>query len=122
MYEICIQARFSATHQVRVYDGEFEPLHGHDWAVKAVFRGPELDRIGVLVDFVAAEQALRAVVAALDHTYLNEVPLLRGLNPTAEHVARRVFEELAARMGAQTPLFAVYVREAPGCTAGYAIS
>jgi hypothetical protein len=45
--------------------------------------------------------------------------MLAGLNPTAEQVARRIFEELAARLGPAAPLAGVYVREAPGCTAGY---
>ena len=119
MYEVRVQAGFSAAHQVRMYDGRLEPLHGHDWEVEAVFRGPELDGIGVLVDFVVVEGTLRAVVAGLHHTCLNEAPMLGGLSPTAEHVARRIFEELAARLGPGAPLIGVYVREAPGCTAGY---
>lgn len=122
MYEVRVQAGFSAAHQVRMYDGRLEPLHGHDWEVEAVFRGPGLDRIGVLVDFVAVQEALREVVAGLDHTNLNEAPLLAGLNPTAEHVARRVFEELQGRLGAETPLVGVWVCEAPGCRAGYVVS
>lgn len=119
MYEVRVKAGFSAVHQVRMYDGRMEPLHGHDWEVEAVLRGPELDRIGVLVDFTAIEEALRAVVAGLHQACLNEALMLAGLNPTAEHVARRIFEELAARLGPEVPLAGVYVREAPGCTAGY---
>lgn len=122
MYEIRVQARFSAAHQVRLHDGQLEPLHGHDWKVEAVFRGPQLDRIGVLVDFVAAETALREVVSGLHHSNLNEAPLLSGLNPTAEHVARQVFHQLTILLGPDTPLFAVRVREAPGCTAAYIVS
>jgi 6-pyruvoyltetrahydropterin/6-carboxytetrahydropterin synthase len=90
--------------------------------VEVVFRGAELDQIGVLLDFVKVEEALRGVVAGLHQSYLNEAPLLAGLNPTAEHVARRVFEELGKRLGPGAPLEAVHVREAPGCTAGYMLS
>lgn len=122
MYEIRVQAGFSASHQVRMYDGKLEPLHGHDWGVEAVFRGPELDRIGVLLDFVAVEAALKEVLAGLHHAHLNEAPMLAGLNPTAEHVARRIFEELRSRLGPDAPLAGVHVREAPGCTAGYTVS
>jgi 6-pyruvoyltetrahydropterin/6-carboxytetrahydropterin synthase len=118
MYQVKVEARFSASHQVRMYDDELEALHGHDWRVEAVFRGPTLDRIGLLVDFVAAEKALRAVAAQLHHVHLNEAMLLQGLNPTAEHVAQRIFEELRERMP-EAPLAAVYVHEAPGCTAAY---
>jgi len=122
MYEVRVQAAFSAAHQIQLHDGQLEPLHGHDWEVEAVFRGPALDRIGVLVDFVAAEAALREVVAGLHHTCLNRAALLSGLNPTAEHVAQRVFDQLAIRLGPNAPLYAVYVREAPGCTAAYVVS
>lgn len=104
-----------------MYDGTLEPIHGHDWMVEAVFRGPELDRIGVLIDFVAAERALADLVAGLHHTSLNEAPLLQGLNPTAEHVARRVFEELQVRLGDAAPLASVHVTEAPGCVAAYIV-
>ncbi len=119
MYECRVSAGFSAAHQVRMYDDALEPIHGHDWKVEAVFRGPELDTIGVLVDFVAAERALREAVAPLHHTRLNDAPLLRGLNPTAENVARIIFDELHARLGPDVPLAAVYVDEAPGCIAAY---
>lgn len=119
MYEVRVQAGFSAAHQVRMYDGELEPLHGHDWEVEAIFRGPELDRIGVLIDFVAVEAALGAVVGELHHTCLNEAPLLAGLNPTAEHVARRIFDALGSRLPAGSPLAGIRVREAPGCWASY---
>lgn len=122
MYEVRVQAGFCATHQLRLYDGALEPLHGHDWAVEAVFRGEELDRIGVLVDFEEIDRALRAVLAPLHHACLNEVAMLAGVNPTAEHVARAVFERLRERMPAGSPLWAVYVREAPGCTAAYTLS
>ena len=122
MYEVRVQARFSAAHQVRMYDGELEPIHGHDWQVEAVFRGPNLDRIGVLVDFVQAESALRGIVSAFHHTRLNEAALLADMNPTAEHVARVIFEQLQHRLGPAWPLYGVNVQEAPGCVASYVIS
>jgi 6-pyruvoyltetrahydropterin/6-carboxytetrahydropterin synthase len=118
MYEVQIEARFSAAHQVRMYDGELEPIHGHDWRVEAVYRGGQLDEIGVLIDFVAVQAALDALANQLHHTHLNEVSLLAGDNPTAEHVARRVFDQLHQMMP-EAPLAGVYVHEAPGCVAGY---
>jgi 6-pyruvoyltetrahydropterin/6-carboxytetrahydropterin synthase len=119
MYECRVNASFSAAHQVRMYDGVLEPIHGHDWKVEAVFRGPGLDSIGVLVDFVAAGRALQETVLSLHHTRLNDAPLLRGLNPTAENVARVIFEQLEARLGPDVPLVAVDVHEAPGCVAAF---
>ncbi len=120
MFECRVQGRFSAAHQVRMYDGQLEPIHGHDWLIEAVYRGAQLDGIGILIDFVAVEQALQRIVAQLHHTHLNEAPFLQGLNPTAEHVAQRVFEDLHAALP-EAPLVAVYVTEAPGCVAGYLV-
>lgn len=122
MYEVRVRAGFSAVHQVRLHDGRLEPLHGHDWRAEAVFRGPALDRMGMLVDFMAAEEALGEVLKQLHHQNLNEVPLLAGLNPTAEHVARRICEQLQARLGPEAPLAGVWVEEAPGCVAAYVVS
>jgi len=119
MYEVRVQARFNALHQLRLYDGTVEPLHGHDWKVEAVFRGPELDRIQVLVDFVSAEARLREVVKPFDHAGLNEITAREGANPSAEWVARYVFDRLRERLEPGCPLVAVYVEEAPGCIAGY---
>lgn len=118
MFEVRIEARFSAAHQVRMYDGELEPIHGHDWRVEAVYRGGRLDEIGVLIDFVAVQASLDAIANQLHHTHLNEATLLEGDNPTAENVALRIFEQLH-KMMPEAPLAGVYVNEAPGCVAGY---
>lgn len=117
-YEVRVQGRFSAVHQLRMPGGSVEPLHGHDWRVEAVFRGPRLDAVGLLVDFEKAAEALRQVLAGLNHANLNTVGALAGGNPTAERVARIIFEQLRQSLGG-CPLAAVYVEEAPGCEAGY---
>lgn len=119
MYEVRVEARFSAAHQVRLYDGDLEPLHGHDWRIEAVFRGDGLDDIGVLIDFVPVQAALAEVAGLFHHTRLNDVELLAGVNPTAEHVARVAFDQLKRRLPEDAPLSGVYVTEAPGCVAGF---
>ena len=119
MYEVSVQAQFSAAHRVRLPDGELEPLHGHDWKVTATFAGPELDASGMLVDFVLAEWRLREIVTQLHHADLNTVSLMRGLNPTAEYVAKRIFDSLAEDESLRTTLARVAVTEAPGCVATY---
>jgi len=119
MYEVSVDAQFSAAHRLRLADGSLEPLHGHDWRVTVTFAGEHLDAAGVLVDFVAAEAHLRSVVAALHHADLNTCPMMQGLNPSAEHVARVIFERLADDPRFQQVLERVRVTEAPGCTATY---
>jgi len=119
MYEVRVQARFQAEHSLTDRDGLQEPAHTHDWIIEAIFRGPSLDEMGVLIDFMVAEKALRGVVDPLDHTNLNEASISAGANPSAERLARYLFDELRARLGPTAPLAAVYVHEAPGCTAGF---
>lgn len=119
MYEVSVEAGFSAAHRVRLASGELEPLHGHDWRVRAVFSGAKLDAAGMLVDFVAAERALGQVVAKLHHADLNSCPAMNGLNPTAEHVAQIIYGHLAAEAGLAEALRRVEVTEAPGCRAAY---
>lgn len=121
MYEVRITVQFCANHQVPLPNGTLEPLHGHHWEAEAVFRGERVDADGILVDFATAENALRQVVAPLEHVVLNGSPFMAGLNPTAELVAKRIFEELAELVGDAAVLAAVYVREAPGCVAGYTV-
>ena len=122
MYEVRVEGGFSAVHQVRTPDGQLEPLHGHDWKVEAVFRGLNLDGSGMLVDFITVQEALRAVSAQFHHTDLNDHALLDGQDPTAERVAVVFFEQLRLRVGEAAPLAAIYVRESPGCVAGYSAS
>jgi len=117
MFEVSVEAQFSAAHRLRLADGAFEPLHGHDWHVTVTFAGEKLDAIGVLVDFVAAEERLRSVVARLHHTDLNACPAMRGLNPSAEHVALVILEQMAAEPAFNQSLHRVRVTEAPGCSA-----
>ena len=119
MYEVRVEARFCAAHQLRLASGGLEPLHGHDWVVQAVFRGAMLDQSGMLVDFVLVREKFSSIIAVLHHRILNEIPLIDGLGPSAEVIARYLFEQLDRAMGRPSQLAAVYVQEAPGCMAGY---
>lgn len=119
MYTCRVEAGFSAVHQLALADGSVEPLHGHDWKVQTVFAGPNLDASGMLVDFVAAQTALTQLLQQFHHRQLNGLPLMGGLNPTAENVARVIFERLQQALPG-APLTAVYVEESPGCVAGFA--
>ena len=47
---------FSAAHQLRLYDGSLEPLHGHNWQVKVTVVAAKLDSIGVVMDFHELER------------------------------------------------------------------
>jgi len=94
MYELSIEDHFSAAHNLRNYKGKCENLHGHNYRVQVYIRGEKLDKSGLLADFVELKKALKKVLDKLDHQYLNEVPPFTKLNPTAENIAKYIYEQL----------------------------
>ncbi len=59
---------FSAAHFI-TYEGQCERLHGHNYRVAAEIVGP-LNEDYLVVDFLAVRDALREIVAKLDHYVL----------------------------------------------------
>lgn len=120
MYEVTVESRFCASHRTTREDHTLEPSHEHDWQVRAVWRGRELDERGMLIDFVPAERSLKALTGELDGRHLNDHPLLQGRPPSAEVLAQVLFERLDAAAGSLAgALSSVSVAEAPGCVAVY---
>jgi len=77
--------------------------HGHDYGVEVTVAGPVDERTGRLIDPAGLDALFEERVGRrLAHRLLNEVPLFaeRDLVPTAENIARVVFEELAAPVAA----------------------
>jgi len=52
MFEITIEETFVAGHALRNYKGKCENVHGHNYRCHVTVTGPELDDIGLLVEFV----------------------------------------------------------------------
>lgn len=100
MFEVSVEQTFAAAHALRNYHGKCENLHGHNYRVRATFRGAELDGAGMLVDFVEIKRQMRAVTERLDHINLNETAPFDVINPSAENIARYVFEQMQAGMAA----------------------
>ena len=112
-FEISTTREFAAAHALRLYDGSLEPVHGHNWRVRATVAAPGLDAIGVVMDFHALERLVDAILAPLHNRHLNEVPPFAGagLNPSAENVALHVGRTLAPSLPAAVRLTSVEVWE-----------
>jgi 6-pyruvoyltetrahydropterin/6-carboxytetrahydropterin synthase len=95
MYELKVTTRFAAAHRLAMVGEKCENLHGHNWKIEAVVSGEGLDDAGVLMDFGAVKTRLRAIMARLDHTFLNELEFFQGLQPTSERIAAYVAAELS---------------------------
>jgi 6-pyruvoyltetrahydropterin/6-carboxytetrahydropterin synthase len=119
MFEVEVQSEFAAAHQLKLPDGSFEPMHGHNWPVTVEVEGPDTDAMGCLVDFHAIKAALDEVLSPLHNSNLNDHAELADENPSAEHVARFIARQLAGRLGKGVSLKRVTVGEAPGCRASF---
>jgi len=117
MYELCVESQFDSAHNLRHYDGPCESLHGHTYRVQVFARGADLNGSGMLVDFRQLKTALASVVSYLDHRYLNELPEFRTQNPTAELIAKLIFERLREKLG--DIIAKVTVWETPSTSASY---
>ena len=98
MYEISVDESFAAAHNLRDYHGKCEDLHGHNYKVRVILAGKELDRTGLLYDFVHLKQVIQEAIRSLDHKYLNELPPFDTLNPSAENIARHIYDRTAQQL------------------------
>jgi 6-pyruvoyltetrahydropterin/6-carboxytetrahydropterin synthase len=94
MYEIKVKANFSSAHNLRNYKGKCERLHGHNWAIEAVFRYKKLDKDGMAVDFKDAKAMLKRALEEMDHSYLNELKDFKAVNPTSENIAKSIYDRV----------------------------
>ncbi len=98
MYEVSIETGFSGAHMLRGYAGKCGQLHGHNWKVVITAASDRLDEVGMAIDFATVKEHAREVLSHVDHTYLNEVFPFTELNPTAENIARWVWEALVKKL------------------------
>ena len=56
--------------------------------------GETLDRGGMLVDFGILKGALKEALAAMDHSLLNDLPPFKEGNPSAELIAKYIYDEM----------------------------
>jgi 6-pyruvoyltetrahydropterin/6-carboxytetrahydropterin synthase len=121
MYEASVEESFAAAHNLRGYHGKCENLHGHNYKVRVTLAGKELDSTGLLYDFVELKRVIQVVIRALDHRYLNELAPFDKLNPSAENIARYIYDEVAkqlpkARNGAEIASITVWETETAAAT------
>ncbi len=119
-YTLKVLVDFAASHALRGYPGDCARLHGHNWKVEVEVTASALDELGMAMDFKTIRQAAREVVDRLDHRHLNDLPPFDRLNPTAEHIARHIFQALAERLDdARVRVSAVTVWETDRACARY---
>jgi 7-cyano-7-deazaguanine synthase len=95
-------------------------MHGHNWRVAVSVQADNLDHRGMAIDFKDLRNVVGQVLEELDHTVLNEITVFQDINPSAENLARYIFEELEQLLRESgCRVRKVTVDESPGCTASY---
>ncbi|MFN2383596.1 MAG: 6-pyruvoyl tetrahydropterin synthase family protein [Gemmatimonadota bacterium] len=130
-YRVTVRIDFCYGHRLLDYDGPCAHPHGHNGRAEIELEREALDGRGMVVDFADVKRELKAWIdGRLDHQMVlrRDDPLAEWLvehgeplcivevNPTAETIARLIFDE-AARRG--YPVAAVRLWETPGSFATY---
>jgi len=97
MYEVTVKKSFSAAHLLKEIGGKCEELHGHNFLVEVSVAAESLNEEGLLIDFRVVKRWTDEVLEALDHKYLNELDYFKNRNPSAEAIARFIYERIGEK-------------------------
>ncbi len=107
MYRVTRELFFCYGHRLLQYEGKCRHLHGHNGKAVITLEAPELDHLGMVMDFSRIKQVMQAWIdGTLDHkmllhrddpvvpylAQLREPHYLLDVNPTAENIARLIFD------------------------------
>ena len=131
MFTIVTKIQFCYGHRLMDYEGPCAHPHGHNAVAEIEMSNSSLDEVGMVMDFGNVVEVLSAFIDKdLDHQMLlrgddplvealegaGEPPFLMDDNPTAENIAKLIFEE-AAKL--DLPVVAVRLWETPDAYAEY---
>ncbi len=134
MYQVARELEFCYGHRLMNYPGKCRHLHGHNGKAIITLQAESLDERGMLVDFGDIKQKVqRWVDENLDHNMIlckddpivpvleahGERYFLMDSNPTAENIARLIFERALSE---GLPVAKVQLWETANCHASYEIS
>ncbi|HEY5311023.1 MAG TPA: 6-carboxytetrahydropterin synthase [Pirellulales bacterium] len=131
MFRVTREIDFCYGHRLLNYSGKCKYLHGHNGRAVIAIESPELDERGMVLDFSDIKNVVSNWIDQnLDHRMLLHrddpaVPVLREMgepmylldtNPTAENIARLIFEFTASQ---GFPIVEARLWETPRCFATY---
>ena len=119
LFTVNVETHFWASHQLALPDGSKEPPHHHNWAVIAEVSSDKLDRMGLVVDFNRLKAMVDDIVAVFDNTSLDSIDYFQRNNPSAETIAKYIYEKLRTKLPESLTLNHIRVVEEPGCSAKF---
>jgi len=108
MFRVTRELHFCYGHRLLNYDGKCKHLHGHNGKAVIVLEAASLDARGMVVDFSDVKRRIGGWIDdTLDHKMIlhrddpalpdlrrqNEPVFVVDVNPTAENIARLIFEQ-----------------------------
>jgi len=119
MFTVSVETHFRASHQLTLPDGSQEPEHEHDWLVTAELGSDKLDRLGFVMDFQQLKAMVDDIVAQFDNLALERVLYFQQNYPSAENVAKYIYEALEQKLPQNVKLRNIKILEQPGCSAKF---
>ena len=120
MFEVTIEASFSAAHRLRHYRGKCENLHGHNWKVAVSVVSDKLNKSGMAIDFQELKELTWKVLKKMDHRFLNDLPEFKKVNPTSENIAKFLYGKLKGAVERRgVKLHRVKIWESEGSSVSY---
>ena len=131
MFRVSREIDFCYGHRLLNYAGKCKNLHGHNGRAIITIESATLDERGMVLDFSEIKQVVSAWIdEKLDHRMLLQrtdpvVPMLEKMgeplflmdeNPTAENIAKLIYEFTASR---GFPIVECKLWETPRCYATY---
>ena len=131
MFQVTREIEFCYGHRLLDYQGKCRYLHGHNGRLLVTFQAESLDRLGMVLDFADIKRTVQHWLEAnLDHRMILHrddpaVPVLQslgepvyivGFNPTAENIARMIFDFIQSQ---GMPVVQTELWETARCSAVY---
>lgn len=123
MYGVSVEDEFSSAHSIMLADGRREAVHGHNWKVIVTVESELPGETGMVCDFKDLKKALDSALKILDHKNLDEVGFFMKNAPTAENIAKFIYDRMIDRLKlkGKNILREVKVWETEGSSAFYRI-
>lgn len=119
MYYIRVKGDFSSAHRIVGYNGKCGFVHGHRWEVVVEVSVKKLNGLGMAIDFAYLKDKLQTILEMLDHKYLNDLEPFKKANPTAENLAKYIFDSLKPAVSDNYEMVSVEVFESPTSSVRY---
>lgn len=99
-FEMGVDVFFNGRHQVEI-GGVKGPVHMHSWRVQAILVGESADEAGSIMGTSQVRDVISEFVTPFNEKLLNNTPPFDEIIPTANNMARVIYDHVAEELRAQ---------------------